>query len=221
MVTIAHLVQKIVREKPFLEESLAKGIINYAALAENIQKEIETELKEKVQISAIVMALRRLAEKLEQKFVVKTALLFKETDITIKSDLVEITVQKTPTIINCIRKLYDLVDFNRGDFLTITQGVYEITIISNKKYKKDFQKVFSQEKIIETIENLASITIRIPLDIVETVGFFYAVTKALNWENINIVETVSTLTELTFIVKEDDAPRSFNVLKELIKGKND
>lgn len=219
MVTIAHIVQKIVREKPFLEEALSKGIINYAALAEIIQKEVETELREKVQISAIVMALRRLAEKLEQKFIKTASLQFEDTDLTIKSDLIEFTVRKSPSIINCIRKLYDLVDFEQGDFLTITQGVYEITIISNKKYKKEFQKVFQQEKIIEIIENLASITIRIPIDIVETVGFFYAVTKALNWENINIVETVSTLTELTFIVKENDAPRSFNILKGLIRGK--
>ena len=216
MTTIANIVQKIVRNKPFLEEALARGLINYASLAETLESEIEKELDKKVQISAIVMALRRFAEKLEQKIIKKSSFQFKESDLTIKSDLIEFTVQKSSTMINCIKKLYEFVDFGKGDFLTITQGVYELTLITNKKYKNKFEKVFENEKIIKTIESLASVTIKIPIDIVETVGFFYIITKALNWENINIVEIVSTLTELTFIVKEDDAPRAFKVLKELI-----
>lgn len=219
MATISNIAQKIVREKPFLEEALAKGLINYASLAENLQEEIEKELRKKVQTSAIVMALRRLAEKLETELVKKSSFQFKETDVTIKSDLVEFTVQKSPSIINSVRKVYDSVDFSRGDFLTMTQGVYEITLIFNKKYKNEFKKIFEKEKIIKTIESLASVTIKIPIDVVETVGFFYIITKALNWENINIIEIVSTLTELTFIVKEDDAPKAFKVLKELVKEK--
>ena len=219
MTTISNIAQKIVREKPFLEEALAKGLINYAALAENFQEEIEKELRKKVKISAIVMALRRLAEKLETELIKKTSFQFKETDVTIKSDLVEFTVQKSPTVINSIRKVYDSVDFSKGDFLTMTQGIYEITLIFNKKYKNKFEKIFEHEKIIKTIEELASVTIKIPIDVVETVGFFYIITKALNWENINIIEIVSTLTELTFIVKEDDAPRAFKVLKGLIREK--
>ena len=218
MTTISNIAQKIVREKPFLEEALAKGLINYAALAENFQEEIEKELRKKVKISAIVMALRRLAEKLETELIKKTSFQFKETDVTIKSYLVEFTVQKSPTVINSIRKVYDSVDFSKGDFLTMTQGIYEITLIFNKKYKNKFEKIFEHEKIIKTIEELASVTIKIPIDVVETVGFFYIITKALNWENINIIEIVSTLTELTFIVKEDDAPRAFKVLKGLVRG---
>ena len=218
MTTISNIAQKIVREKPFLEEALAKGLINYAALAENFQEEIEKELRKKVKISAIVMALRRLAEKLETELIKKTSFQFKETDVTIKSDLVEFTVQKSPTVIKSIRKVYDSVDFSKGDFLTMTQGIYEITLIFNKKYKNKFEKIFEHEKIIKTIEELASVTIKIPIDVVETVGFFYIITKALNWENINIIEIVSTLTELTFIVKEDDAPRAFKVLKGLVRG---
>ncbi len=57
MVTVSHLVEKIVKRKPFLEEALARGILNYVALAETLQPEIEKELKTKVKTSAIMMAL--------------------------------------------------------------------------------------------------------------------------------------------------------------------
>lgn len=220
MVTAAHLVENIVERKPFLEEALARGIINYAALAEILLPEIEKELKQKVKPSAVMMALRRLSEKLEKEHVEGLQIKFKETDLTIKSDLFEITVLKSQTIINTIKKLYDLVDFSKGDFLTMTQGIYEITIISNKKYKERIQRIFATEKIIKTMDRLSSLTLKIPLEAVETVGFFYIITKALNWENICITEIVSTLTELTFIIKEDDVSRAFNTMKQLVEERD-
>lgn len=217
MVTIAHIVENIVGQKPFLEESLARGIINYAALAEILNPEIEKELKKKIKYSAVMMALRRLAEKLENKTIKNLQIRFKETDLTIKSDLFEITVLKSATVISNLRKLYDLVDFSKGDFLTVTSGIYEVTIISNKKHRSKIQKILESEKVSKTIDHLSSITLKIPFEAVETVGFFYLVTKTLNWENINIVEIVSTLTELTFILKEDDVGRAFTALKKLIE----
>ena len=216
MVTIAHLVEKIVERTPFLEEALARGLINYAALAESLQPEIESELKKPVKPSAIMMALRRLSEKLEKGFIKQAQIRFKESDLTIKSDLFEITVLKSPTIINNLKKLYEIIDFSRGDFLTITHGIYEITIISNKKYKARVQKIFADEKIVKLIEGLSSLSIKIPIEAVEQVGLFYVVTKALNWETINIIELVSTLTEMTFILKEDDVSQAFNALKKLM-----
>jgi len=216
MVTVAHLVENSIQKKPFLEEALARGIINYVALAETLRPEVEQELKRKVRIPALVMGLRRLAEKLQKTLVMKTPLQFRGTDITIKSSLFEVTIQKSSTIINTIKKLYTLIDFSKGDFLTITQGVYEITIISNQKYKKQFHAFLQEEKIIDTLENLAALTIKIPKEAVETVGFFYVITKALNWNSINIIEIVSTLTELTFIVREDDVSQSFMVMKQLL-----
>ena len=207
----------MVEKKPFLEEALARGIINYVALAEILRPEIEKELKKEVKTSAIMMSLRRLSEKLEKNFIKQAQIRFKETDITIKSNLFEITVLKSSVIISNIKRLYDLMDFSRGDFLTITQGVYEITIISNKKYKNKIEKILEEEKIVKTIDNLSSLTIKIPIEAVEQIGLFYIVTKALNWENINIIEIVSTLTEMTFILKEDDISQAFNILKKLIE----
>jgi len=48
MVTVAHLVEKIIAQKPFLQEALSKGIVNNAALAEELLPEIEKELKKRV-----------------------------------------------------------------------------------------------------------------------------------------------------------------------------
>lgn len=216
MVTIAHLVEKIIEQKPFLQEAISRGIVNNAALAEELKPQIEKELKKEVKFSAVNMAIRRLSEKLEKTFI-KKAKFDKDSDITIKSDLIEITTYKTEDIQNNIKKLYDLVDFKRGDFLTITQGIHEVMILTNKKYEKEVLELFPKKSIKKIIKNLSSVTLNIPLEAITTVGLFYVVTRALNWENINIVDIVSTLTEMTFIINENDTSRAFDTLKKLIE----
>ena len=213
MVTVSHIARKIVERKPFLEEALSRGLINYGALADQMKGEIEKELGKEVERAAILMALRRLKEELEESFVRQATVKFRESDITIKSDLIEVTYLKSYSIINNIRKLYDSVDFSKGDFLTITHGLYEITIISSKKYGGKIESVFASEKLVKKISSLSSLTVRIPEEAINTIGLFYVLTKAINWENIPIVEIVSTLTELTFILKEDDISRAFGVIK--------
>lgn len=215
MVTVSHLVEKIIEQKPFLEEALSRGIVNNAALAEELRPQIEKELKKKVKFSAVNMAIRRLSEKLKKTFVSK-AKFDKSCDLTIKSDLIEIIIHKIEDVQKYIKEMYDIVDFKKGDFLTITQGLYEVMIITNEKYEKKMLDVLPKRIVKKTIKRLSSITISIPPEAVEILGLFYIATRALNWDNINIVDIVSTFTEMTFIVREDDTTRAFTTLKSLI-----
>lgn len=218
MTSIARTVEKIISQKPFLQEALIKGIINYGALADELMEEVEKELG-KVKHSAVMMALRRLSEKLEKKKV--NQLKFSdETTIIARDGLVEVTVEKNKETLDKIKKLFDKVNYSKGDFLTITQGMYEVTIISTKSKLKWLLKNFSKEQIITVIKDLSALTITIPLEFVETQGFFYQVTKALTWENINIKEIVSTTRELTCLVKSEDTSRAFDTLKKLVNNKN-
>lgn len=215
MTTVSSAVENAVRRRPFIEDAVARGIINYTALAESMRREIDAETGSRATNSSIVMALRRLSEK--RNFAAKVPANFRESDITMKSGLFELTILRSPTAVAGIRKIYEIPDFERGDFLTITHGIHEITIICSRKYRGRMQKILEKEKVVKIIDGLSSLTLNIPLRAVETAGIIYSATKALNWDDINIVEVVSTLTELTFILKESDAPRAFNTVKALIK----
>ncbi len=50
MVTIARIVEKHIEERPFVQEALSRGIINNAALAEELIPIVEKELKKKMKI---------------------------------------------------------------------------------------------------------------------------------------------------------------------------
>lgn len=216
MTTIARVCEKLIQQKPFLQEALSSGIINYGALAEAMMKDVEAEFGKKVKHAAVMMALRRFQEKL-QKMPISNPKFTVDCDISIKSDLFEVTVVRHPQTYKLINKFYEIVDPRSGDYLTITTGTHEITVISNKKYKKAILKLISNEDILIEIDDLAALTVKIPKTGIETPGIFYLITRALTWENINIVEIVSTYTEDTLILKNKDISRAYQILSQTIK----
>lgn len=217
MVSIARICEKMIEQKPFLQEALSSGIINYGALAETMMTDVEKEYGKKVKHAAVMMAIRRLQDKL-QEMPISQPKFTSDCDLSLKSDLFEITIARHPQTYKLINKIYDIVDPRSGDYLTITTGAHEITIISNKKYKNTVLKMFNKEDILIVIDDLASLTVKLPKQGVEMPGIFYLITRALTWENINIVEIVSTYTEDTLILKNKDVARAYQILLQTIKG---
>jgi aspartokinase len=215
MVTIAHVVEDEIRKKPFLHEALGKGIINNAALAQELIPKIEATLHKKVKFSAVNMAIRRLSEKVHGTFITKP-LFDRNSDLLLQSDLVEITLYKSENVQEYIQKVYAMVDYRKGDFLCITQGVHEVMIITNHRHASQIKKLIPSKFIRASIEKVSSISVRIPESAVDTVGLFYIVTRALNWEDINVIDIVSTYTEMTFILRDRDVSRAYDVLQDLI-----
>jgi len=203
MIGISRTVEEIIRKRPFLQEALSKDIINYASLSDLIKEDVEREIGKKVELPAIIMALRRLSDKLNTNFIDKIKF-DTDTDVVIQTDLFEITLSKSLSIFKTLKNLYDRINFDKGDFLTITQGLHQITIISNKRFKKNFSNLLNSEKTIKEINNLASLTIRIPENAIDTVGLFFMITRALAW--------------LTFILRENDITHSYDCIKKLINS---
>lgn len=216
MVSIARICEKFIERKPFLQEALSSKIINYGALADIMLKDIEAEYGKPVKHAAVMMALRRLQEKL-QKMPISQPRFTADCNLTIISDLFEVTIIRHPQTYRLIDKFYDIVDPTAGDFFTVTTGAHEITIISSKKYKNAFMNLLDNNDILLIVEDLAAVTVKLPREAAETPGIFYLITRALTWENINIVEVVSTYTEDTVILKSKDVGRGYEVLLKTMR----
>jgi aspartokinase len=134
-------------------------------------------------------------------------------DIIIRSNLVEVTIRNSSFSIEKHKKLLDALDREKSHFLTISQGVFETTFIASRELKNIILSFFDKNDIIGEFVNLASITIRLPKKTATTPGVFYYMIKSLSWEGINIVEIVSTYTELTIILNTNDINHAFTVIK--------
>lgn len=215
MVTISHVVQKLVNEKIFILEPLSKGIISTVALAEQLKPLIEEELGKKVKTHAIVMALRRYSEEIKNKH--PDISFDYSSEIILKTDICDIAVKRSSTLLTKLKPLYDLVDFEKGDILNIIHGRYEAVVVTNERYLSKAQELFKKEKILNIERNLVSLTLTFSSSFLYTQGVIYNVVRALAWENINIFEIVSTNTELTFILNKNDSVKGYRVLGQLVE----
>src|SRR3989338_2199206 len=218
MVTVSHIVKKIVSGQPFVEEGLGEGIISVANLAEQMQPKIELELGKNVRLPAVVMALRRFSDVISEQR--KTAKKFDYTgELLMKTNIADFTFVKTHTLLAKLRTIHNLVDFERGDTLNIILGNNEVSIIINEKYIQDLAKFLGGEKIINREKDLVSLTLVFTKgDFTHTPGILFNAVRKLAWHNVNIYEIVSTMTELAFILHKKDSMKAYDVLQEMAGG---
>ena len=215
MVTISHVVQDILNKQVFLQEAINHNIVSFNKLAENIKPEIEKELGKRVKHNAIVMALRRYAERLETKKEKVSLNYFGE--ILLKTDICYIVIEESETSIRTIQRLYDEIDFKHGGIFNIMQGNYEISIITNQKYKNKFLDLLSAENILKVVDDLVVISLTYSKDFSSTPGILYNVSRFIAWENINIYNILNTPKELAFIISKKDAMSCYNALERMVK----
>ncbi len=220
MKSITQATEDIIHESPFLEEVIREDIANLSGIARKIHTEVENRTMKDVTVASVIMALKRLtvrdgvhSHRLMKAFSASPELI-------VRSNLFEITVENSPTLIEKQQKLLGKASKGHSNFATITHGVFETTIIGNRSVREYVLNLYETERIISRIDKLSSITIKFPSDIVEQPGVYYTVLKTLAWAGLSIAEVVSTYSELTIVLPEEDVERAFTLIKQLFSGKS-
>ena len=214
MITVPDIVRKIISQTPYLEEALSKDIINLSGLARDIRPEVEKLTMKKVELGSVIMALKRLQPKLKTNL--ELEMIFKTPpELILRSNLLEITIANSSLLAEKQKHLLLYASKRHTQFITITHGIFETTIIASRQTLDMIYKLYKDEKIISEIADLSSITVKFPVDIINTSGVYYTILKILAWENIDITEVVSTYSEITIILKKDYVERAFGLIKGL------
>ncbi len=216
MVTVSHIVKKIINSRPMLYEALANDIVNFANLAEELKPQIEKEIGSKVSESSIIMAIRRHAEGIQKVETNKMPFKF-NSEIIMKTGLADVTVVKSISLLAKLKQIYDLVDYEKGETLNIIHGNYEITIVISDKHLDKLLKILKGEKLFNVERNLVALSMSFSKDFLYTPGILAKVTRKLSWENVNVFENISTMRELIYIVSNKDAVRAYNALQGLVE----
>lgn len=213
MRTIAEATRDVVFRNPFLAEALSAGVVNLSALSRKIKPQVEEIVMNRIQLGAIVVALKRLLGQLDKdgaKFWIEGL-----GDLTVRSGLVEWTFSNSDSLMNCQARFFRQMK-DRGFFCSLSQGVLETTLVAPASLEKEITRIFRKERLLAKFTHLASISIQLPKEIVDTPGVYYSILHSLAWEGLNVVEVLSTYTELTVIFHQRDIDRAFSALKKLI-----
>lgn len=216
MITISQVVDNIVSRKPFLEQSLAENLINYSSLARSIQPEIEEKIGRPIKTSAIIMALKRYVPQVDHLLNIQLERAAGSFgDITVRSQLSDYTFRISPTLVQNQQNLLKILTEQEEVFFTFSQGVYELNIVISSIFSDRLEEIFSGENMTSKLDNLSSVTMKLPINNVKMTGLYYHILKKIAWNKINIIEIISTTNEFTIIVEEKYVGDAFIVLKNL------
>jgi len=216
MNTISSVVEQYIKSKPFLLSSLSQGIINLTSLSRIMMPDLQLHLGKEVKQGAIVMALKRLSEELDFKINYKISKVLKNIgEITVRSSLTDYTFVISDTLLENQARLLAEINRKQDIFYTSSRGVNETNIVVSSSIASIIDTIFRGEKLTHKIEDLSSITVKLPQENISTPGVYYYIFQRLAWEGIIIHEVISTTNEFTIIVSDDQIDVAFKVIKGL------
>jgi len=214
---VSDIVQAITSASETELTALSKGVLNLSAFAKRIHPEVERRALKPVRVGTIVVALSRFAKSLagEDPLLPNVEL----DSIAVKSALAELAFDKTLENKARAANLYKQKNFTQADFLTITHGVGEISIFAPETLIPDVLKAFAPARPKLLLENLVALTVRFGEKYIEIPNMYFAIMRELAVKKINFAEIISTFTELTFLVDQEDLTEVFTLLNSLMRSR--
>ncbi len=204
MITISAAVKNSIYQNPFFYETVSRGLSNFSAIAKLIHKDVELITQKPVKIQSIIVSLSRLSKSLKSKSFTKT---IKDNlkDISIKTPISEFVIEKNQENIQKIEKLNKLKD----KLLGVIIGESEINVVCKQSSSVFIRKTL---KVKKELSGLSIVTIHFNEKLVRVPGFLYYLTALLFTNNINIIEILSTYTELNILIEPENLQKTANLL---------
>ena len=109
------------------------------------------------------------------------------------------------------------MNFERGDTLNVIMGSNEVSIMINERYIDKLTRFLAGEKTVNKETSLVALAIIFSgEEFFYTPGVIFNAVSRMAWNNINIYEIVSTMTELTFILNKKDSMKAYDILQEMV-----
>ena len=174
-------------------------------------------MRKTVNRGAIVMSLKRASD--DSEFSTDSAkitgVLKNMGDITVRSSLVDYSFSISETLLLNQAHLLKEIKHTKEVFYTSSRGVAESNIIVSQNISELVDTIFNAETCHSKVENLSSITIKLPTENVTIPGIYYFIFQRLSWEGINVNEIISTSNEFTILIDEQQVSSAFEEIKKL------
>jgi hypothetical protein len=211
MITIAKHVEELLLQDDVALAAAQKGLLNLSAYAREIQPQITVKLLKDIQLASIVTALSRLVMDLERQPDGKKDII---QSLAVHSNLEGITYERSAFVSDKIRDMYYRINVDDYTFLTVTQGINEITIVADAAIAETFRAELRGARKVYDKMNLVGITAKFKVGNLEIPNLIFSLTRRLAYKNVNIIEVVSTATELTYIIEKSNLSAAIEQLQK-------
>lgn len=214
------LVKEELENDLFLLEISKEGLINYTALARKLLPTIKKR-NPKATIESISIAIKRYIDT-QKKNKLSEAIqkIIVNSQLSTKNDIVHMTFRRSDFMLNKVAEVSKKINWNQEDIFFVNQGSGEVTIIIDEKNKSLFKD--GKKYLIEKTGDLSLISIRESFEkglekSINVPGIYAYFISQLSRNSINIIEIISTLSQLTFILKSNDLIRAYRILNNSVR----
>ncbi len=163
------------------------------------------------------MAIRRYGDELKRKDLEHSSPAL-HYEIIMKTNIYDINLVRSDTILERFHDLFSLVNPQSGDFLNISVGSHEVSLSFSEKYLDHGTPILKGETVLLQQGDLVAASLVFSGDFMSTPGIVYEAVRKLAWEEINVNEVISTMNELTFVIRREDSMNAFTVLQSFLGG---
>ncbi|HMK94777.1 MAG TPA: ACT domain-containing protein [Candidatus Limnocylindrales bacterium] len=190
--SIAQKVRNHLRNKPYLQEALEKGIVNLSELARQVQKEVKTD-----DTSAIKAALRRYSEELQKH-----------------------KQKREEKVLNLLRRS-SIAVYDRKSVMITGKEVdsktgMKVDLLDKFVYLLDRNDLPERVNALVKHDNCTMIVVHSPEELEATPGVVAFLTSLLAEQGVNIIEFISCWTETIIVIEKKDSLKVYETLSNLV-----
>ena len=215
--SIPEVVREIITRNRSIYDCMKMDLINYTALAVKIQPEIEKILGNSVNLNTVVVAIKRYADSFEIKEEVREESVLKNARLALTDGIIDIKFsikdsnEMDPMII--LDKFSKIT--NNYEFFRISDS-FRFLAEDMEGIRQIFNNVSNRENMFST--GLAKIRISIPTSQNQSDVVSY-VAEVLHVNGIELVNAFFSQDNITIILNEKDAARTYDILhSDIMRG---
>lgn len=162
--SISKVTQILIDNDLSILDALQRGYANYSAVARLLKTKVEKILGYEIKLESLITSVKRSRADYRVLYGDITEIIAGSV-INLRTDVAKISIDKTKYTLKTVRKtLLELPE----KFFQIIEGTSAITIIFDQNLFTYIYKILRKEEILDEKQNLASITINSPKEIIDT-----------------------------------------------------
>lgn len=216
---LSEAVKNAIETRPFLKTPLELDLINYSSLARQIKPQLEKQLGQKISVESIAMALHRnVATKVYAGGKQKKSLLevIADCKVHLLSDMIALHYPYSRKLQERLHNVKAKIENGGGNLYNIERA-NEISLITQKQFRDEVQKIADKTEPLEEYHDVALLSVQYPPKGLDQPGVFNYLVSSLTAADINLLGVFSSYSKISFVVSEKDAAEAYLKIAQSIE----
>jgi hypothetical protein len=213
-ISVPEEVRQILTRNYAVYQCLKMRIINFHALAEFIQPEVQEVTGGKASVNTLVVAIKRFSDSLADSKSPDTSRVLRGARISLSSDIVDVTINVPRTLFPKIIMELSETASELSEFPPIFPLENSIKIILPAS---DYDLILAKQRNLDSVhtqQNVAKLTLNLSSSAEMTPGIASYVTELLYRNGVNILDAFLGYGDIIIVVDDREGPLAYDILRK-------